>query len=96
MDNYNRDVHQAEQKQMARMVTASQRQTPYHLGRNSIKQARGWLSEHVGGPIGTAWSSNYGVVSHRLVVLYRRASTRAAGLVLNALEELFDQARARI
>ena len=51
MYNYNRDVYQAEQERMVRMLIASQRQVPYHMRRNSLKQATGWLSEHAGAPL---------------------------------------------
>jgi len=95
MYNYNRDVYQAEQERMVRMLIASQRQVPYHLRRNSLKQATDWLSEHAGAPLKSAWSASYGVVAHRVVVLYRRASTRLAGLVLNALEDLLEVAPGR-
>ncbi|MFN2223230.1 MAG: hypothetical protein PVH65_18220 [Chloroflexota bacterium] len=95
MYSYNRDVYEAEQERMVRMLTASQRQVPYHLRRSSYKQVSGWLSEHVGSPTSAVLSSSYAVVSHRVIILYRRASTRVAGLVLNALEGLFDLAPGR-
>jgi hypothetical protein len=95
MGSYNRDVYQAEQERMVRMLIASQRQVPYELRRNSLKQASGWLSEHAGRPLKVAWSQYSSVVFHRAVILYRRASTRVAGLVLNALESLFDIAPER-
>lgn len=95
MYNYNRDVYQAEQERMERMLTASQRQVPYHLRRNSFKQMTGWLSQNVAGPIKRVWSDNLAVVYHKLAVVYRRASTRVAGLVLNTLEELFNLAPGR-
>ena len=61
---------------------------PYHLRRNAFKQATRWLSERVGAPAGSVLSTYYGLVSHKLVVRYRRVSTRLAALVLNALEDL--------
>ena len=95
MYNYNRDVAQAEQERFERMKTARQRQVPYHMRRDGFQQARGWLSEHVGAPIGTAWAGYYGRASRRAGILYRRSTTRAAGLVLNTLEGLLDMAPGR-
>lgn len=95
MYNYNRDVAQAEQERFERMKTARQRQVPYHMRRDGLSQAKGWLSEHVFAPASATWSGYYGVVSHRLVILYRRSSTRVAGLILNTLEELWDMAPGR-
>lgn len=95
MYNYNRDVYQAEQERMVRMLIASQRQVPYDMRRNAFKQATGWLSEKIGVPVKSVWSDYYGPVSHRLAVRYRRASTRVAGLVLNALEGLLGVAPGR-
>jgi hypothetical protein len=95
MYNYNRDVYQAEQERMMRMMIAGQRQVPYHLRSNGFKQMTGWMSANLGAPFSEVWSGIYGVVSHRVFILYRRGSTRIAGLLLNALEGLFDLAPGR-
>ena len=95
MYNYNRDVYQAEHERFERMMTASQRQVPYHLRRSSFKQAAGWLSGNIGDPVGTGASGFFGPASRRLAVYYRRASTRVAGLVLNTLEGLLGMAPGR-
>jgi hypothetical protein len=95
MYNYNRAVYQAEHERAERMLTASQRQVPYHLRRNEFKQAATWLARNVGRPLGASWSRNFGVVFHKLAVVYRRASTRAVGLVLNTLEGLLNLAPGR-
>jgi hypothetical protein len=95
MYNYNQEVYRAEQERMVRMMIASQRQVPYEFRRNAFRQATSWLSKNVGGPVGSVWSTNYSRVSSMLIVGYRRASTRAAGLVLNTLEGLLGVATER-
>lgn len=90
MYNHNRAVAEAEQERFMRMMTARQRQVPYHLRRDSFKQATRWLSTRVGDPVARVVSGHYDRTSHRLVVLYRRGSTRLAGLVLNTLESVLN------
>lgn len=90
MYNYNRDVYQAEHERWERMMTASQRRVPYHLRRDGFSQATSWLAKHVGRPVGEFWSAFFPQVSRRLVIYYRRASTRAVALVLNLLDNLID------
>ena len=95
MYNYNRDVAQAEQERMERMMTAAQRQVPHHMRRDGFTQATGWLANNVGRPAGAAWSANSARASRRLRVYYRRVSTRALGLVLNTADGLIDMAPGR-
>jgi hypothetical protein len=92
MYNHNRAVAEAEQERFQRMKTARERQVPYHLRRDGFKQATGWLSEHIGEPVAGVSSDYYGIVSHKVLVWYRRTSTRIAGLVMNTLEGLWDMA----
>jgi len=95
MYNYNRDVYQAEHERQQRMMSASERQLPYHLRRDGFSQATGWLGNHVFGPTGRFLSASSAKAMRRLAVYYRRASTRAAGLVLNTLESLIEMAPGR-
>ena len=95
MYNYNRDVAQAEQERMERMMTAAQRQAPYHMRRDGFTQATGWLAKNVGRPVVAVWSANSARASRRLSVYYRRASTRALGLVLNTAGGLLEMVPGR-
>lgn len=95
MSNDNHEVARDEHKRFERVTTARQRQVSYRLRRDGFKRASGWLSKNVGVPLASAMQDNYRIVSHRLIVLYRRASTRAAGLVLNTLENLWNMAPGR-
>jgi len=86
MSNYKRDVYRAENERQERMMTTNQRQTSAHTRRDGLTRTPGWLAAKVGRPA-AAIASNYAArVSHRAVVYYRRASTRAAGLVLKPLD----------
>ena len=95
MYNDNRDVAQAEEERVERMMTVRQRQVPYHMRRDGFKQATGWLVLHVGKPVGESWSAYSASATRRLAVLYRRYTTRAAGLILNTLEGLLDMTPGR-
>ena len=95
MYNYNRDVAQAEQERMERMMTAAQRQVPYHMRRDGYTQVTRWLTRNIGRPVVAILSANSARASRRLSVYYRRASTRALGLVLNTAEGLIDMVPGR-
>jgi hypothetical protein len=95
MYNYNRDVAQAEQERMERMMTAAQRQVPYHMRRDGFTQATGWLAKNFSRPLIALLSTNSARASRRLSVYYRRASTRALGLILNTAEGLVDMVPGR-
>ena len=55
-------------------------------GVNRFSRAAGWLADNVRHPVAAYLSSLSARATHRAVVYYRRASTRAAGLVLNTLD----------
>jgi hypothetical protein len=95
MYNYNRDVAQAEQERMERMMTAAQRQVPHRMRRDGFTQATGWLAQKFGRPAVAVWSTNSARASRRLSVYYRRASTRGLGLVLNTANSLMDMVPGR-
>ena len=90
MYNYNRDVAQAEQERMERMMTAAQRQVPHHMRRDGFTQVIGWLAKNLGRPVVAIFSASSARASRRLSVYYRRVSTRAMGLVLNTADGLID------
>jgi hypothetical protein len=54
--------------------------------RAGVSPATGWLAANVGRPAAAILSSFLARASHRAVVYYRRASTRAAALVLKPLD----------
>jgi hypothetical protein len=53
-------------------------------------QTTSWLATHVGRPVSVAASKYTKLVAHRIVVVYRRASTRVAGLVVNTIEGILE------
>lgn len=71
-------------------MTAKNNEVPQETESVDALQSRAWLSTNITGPAGVAYSRYAKVVSHRLTVLYRRASTRAVGLVLNTIEGILE------
>jgi len=71
-------------------MTAKDNEVPQDTGKNGSSQEAGWLSKNIGDPVGVAYTRYATRVTHQLVVLYRRASTRVAGLILNTLEGILE------
>jgi hypothetical protein len=88
MYNFNRDVYQAEQERSERLLTAASRQVPVHLRVNNGKRLRSWLSATVTGPVEAALSDFASLVAKESARYWRRASSRAAGLAVNAAKSL--------
>lgn len=72
-------------------MTTSQNQVSEPERRAGFAQAARWLAANVGRPAAANVSSYSARASHRATIYYRRATTRAAGLVLNSLDSLVDK-----
>lgn len=92
MYNYNRDVYQAEFERADRMRAAAERQVPLHLRADTGKRLAKWLSANVSGPALAALSEAASLAGLELARSWRRASSRAAGLAVNAAKGLAELA----
>ena len=71
-------------------MTAKNNEVPQDTERVDALQRRAWVSENITGPADVIYAKYAKLVSHRLTVLYRRASTRAVGLVLNTIDGILE------
>ena len=83
MYNYNRDVAQAEFERTERMWTARERQVPEHLRIDQGKRIATPLAK-LSGPTASALKSFASLIGREAARYWRRASSRAAGLIENA------------
>lgn len=88
MYNYHRDVLNTEYERSIRMLTASNRQLPYHLRARNWKRAKGWLAQHIFQPAGATLSGQLNTATYQIGRYWRRSSSRAMGLLLNGFDSL--------
>jgi hypothetical protein len=92
MSNLKQDVYKAEHDRMAGAPATGRREMLFELPRDAFRRVSHAFSKHVGGPVAAVWSAYYSRVSRKLLIAYRRSSTRAAGLVLNTLDGIVEMA----
>jgi hypothetical protein len=85
MHNFNRDAYQAEHERSEKMYTSASRQVPLHLRIDNGKRFANWLStSQTAGAI----SGFASLVRKESARYWRRASSRAAGMAANGVEEI--------
>lgn len=86
MYNYNRDVLNAQHERVNRRLTGANRQVPYHMRVDKIGRVKSWLSQNAVQPAGAALSNAAQFVASHGGRYWRRASSRALGLIYNGFE----------